>query len=91
MNVAFLYTTSLIVDNYCFVLDSASNSNNYYMLTSEKGLGFGGGGNFALFVDGDLNTGSTGPCETFASPALTNVNPFTCVECELYEIESPYT
>lgn len=36
----------------------------------ERSLGVGGGTAFALLFDGTLDAGSSGPCDTFASPPL---------------------
>ena len=45
--------------------------------------------NFALFLDGDLDTGSSGECDTFDSPCLASAEQFHCTDCELYSFESP--
>ena len=36
------------------------------------GLGLGGGSNFALHLDGSLDRGCSGPCQTFFSPRLSS-------------------
>jgi hypothetical protein len=36
------------------------------------GLGLGGGSNFALYLDGALDRGCSGPCQTFLSPRLSS-------------------
>lgn len=36
------------------------------------GLGLGGGSNFALHLDGALDRGCSGPCQTFLSPRLSS-------------------
>ena len=76
----------------CFNLYAASTKNNYYLICSDPfGVAIGGGGNFAIFLDGDLNKGSSGDCETFDSPRLSSESPFTCIDCELYKLQSPFS
>eukprot|EP01035_Chromulina_nebulosa_P018158 gene18158-23814_t len=47
---------------------SSSGSNSYYLLTTHEVLALGGGGDFAIYLDSDLQGGSSGPCATFNSP-----------------------
>ncbi|KAK4800160.1 hypothetical protein SAY86_025525 [Trapa natans] len=60
----------------------ATGTNRYYYICMNDLLAFGGGGNFALCVDSDLLTATSGPCETFGSLCLAH-NP----EFELKNIE----
>jgi|ERR1712062_906253 len=55
-----------------FNIYRASNKNNYFMLCNDDSIAMGGGGDFAIFLDGDFNTGTSGPCETFNNPKLAS-------------------
>eukprot|EP01034_Spumella_vulgaris_P021734 gene21734-27787_t len=65
-----------------------SFKNSYFLLSSREAIAFGGGGNFAIYMDGDLNKGSSGPCATYSSPCLASSEQFVCNSCELYALES---
>eukprot|EP00667_Euglena_gracilis_P005196 EG_transcript_5223 len=47
-----------------------SEQNTHFCFCTERSLGVGGGTAFALLFDGTLDAGSSGPCDTFASPPL---------------------
>ncbi|RYG62554.1 hypothetical protein EON64_17650 [archaeon] len=66
-----------------------SYRNTYFLLTSPDCLGIGGGGNYAIYLDGDLHRGTSGPCETFASPCLAADEEFACMACELFALTQP--
>ncbi|KAJ6420963.1 hypothetical protein OIU84_028359 [Salix udensis] len=59
-----------------------TGANRYYFLCLNDILALGGGGNFALCLDGDLLNGSSGPCQTFGNLCLAH-NP----EFELKNVE----
>jgi hypothetical protein len=63
---------------------SWSQLNNYFLLTSRESIALGGGGSFALYLDSDLNKGSSGCCDTFQSPCLSYRENFSCMSCELF-------
>jgi len=68
-----------------------SFQNSYFLLSCSDFIAFGGGGDFAIYMDSDLNKGTSGPCDTFKSPSLsylrsTNDTSFICVSCELYSL-----
>ncbi|CAI5992029.1 unnamed protein product [Closterium sp. NIES-64] len=74
--------------NHCFVFSDISGSptvhaatgrNHYYVLPTHDCLAFGGGGRFALRLEEDLLSGSSGECDTFASPCLAGKEDF-CVK-----------
>jgi hypothetical protein len=46
------------------------HATDYFQFSSNEGLGVGGAGHFAIWVDEDLLDGSSNPCETFHSPHL---------------------
>eukprot|EP01041_Mallomonas_annulata_P001495 gene1495-2882_t len=62
----------------------SSQSNSYFMLSSEESLAMGGGGNFSIFLDSDLNHGCSGPCDTYSSPCLASSEQFVCTALELF-------
>ncbi|CAI8601884.1 unnamed protein product [Vicia faba] len=58
--------------------------NRYYYLCSNDSLAIGGGGGFALRLDGDLLTGTSGPCETFGNRCLAHSPEFELKNVELW-------
>ncbi|XP_058728382.1 uncharacterized protein LOC131600203 isoform X2 [Vicia villosa] len=58
--------------------------NRYYYLCSNDSLALGGGGGFALRLDGDLLTGTSGPCETFGNRCLAHSPEFELKNVELW-------
>lgn len=66
-----------------------SYKNSYFLLSSKDNLAVGGGGHFAIYLDGDLNHGSSGSCDTFNSPCLAFDEEFQCVACELFSLTAP--
>jgi hypothetical protein len=64
---------------------AASKKNPYYILSSRNMLAMGGGGNFALYLDGELSSGISGECSTFNSPILCySAESFLVDDCELF-------
>ncbi|XP_040989054.1 oxidation resistance protein 1-like [Juglans microcarpa x Juglans regia] len=61
-----------------------TGANRYYYLCLNDLLAFGGGGNFALCLDGDLLSGTSGPCETFGSLCLAHNQEFDLKNVELW-------
>uniref|UniRef100_A0A7N0USD9 TLDc domain-containing protein n=2 Tax=Kalanchoe fedtschenkoi TaxID=63787 RepID=A0A7N0USD9_KALFE len=61
-----------------------TGSNRYFYLCLNDLLAVGGGGNFALCLDGDLLSGTSGPCETFGSPCLAYKPEFNLKNVELW-------
>jgi hypothetical protein len=47
-----------------------ARENDYFVYCTHECVGFGGGSGFAILVDSSLLSGSTGRCDTFASPPL---------------------
>ncbi|XP_050239249.1 uncharacterized protein LOC126688557 [Quercus robur] len=61
-----------------------TGSNRYYYLCLNDILALGGGGNFALCLDGDLLNGTSGPCETFGNLCLAHNQEFELRNVELW-------
>ncbi|KAJ7979795.1 oxidation resistance protein 1-like [Quillaja saponaria] len=61
-----------------------TGANRYYYLCLSELLALGGGGNFALSLDGDLLTGTSGPCETFGNLCLAHSPEFELKNVELW-------
>ncbi|KAJ6790800.1 oxidation resistance protein 1 [Iris pallida] len=62
----------------------ATGANRYYYLCLNDVLAFGGGGNFALCLDGDLLHGTSGPCDTFGNLCLAHSPEFDLKNVELW-------
>ncbi|WJX10797.1 hypothetical protein P8452_01476 [Trifolium repens] len=58
--------------------------NRYYYLCSNDSLALGGGGGFALYLDGDLLTGTSGPSDTFGNKCLAHTPEFELKNVELW-------
>ncbi|XP_039063439.1 oxidation resistance protein 1-like isoform X2 [Hibiscus syriacus] len=58
--------------------------NRYYYICMNDMLALGGGGNFALSFDGDLLSGTSGPCETFGNLCLARNENFELKNVELW-------
>ncbi|KAA8548878.1 hypothetical protein F0562_000562 [Nyssa sinensis] len=61
-----------------------TGANRYFYLCLNDLLALGGGGNFALCLDGDLLTGTSGPCETFGNLCLAHSQEFELKNVELW-------
>lgn len=48
-----------------------TRANTFFQLSSHEHLAIGGGGHFALWIDGELARGTTAKCSTFDNPPLT--------------------
>ncbi|CAA0838144.1 TLD-domain containing nucleolar protein [Striga hermonthica] len=58
--------------------------NRYFTLCSTEYLAMGGGGHFALYLDGDLLSGSSSLSETYGNPCLAGSEAFEVKEVELW-------
>ncbi|XVF28529.1 hypothetical protein REPUB_Repub15cG0037500 [Reevesia pubescens] len=61
-----------------------TGANHYYYICLNDLLALGGGGNFALCLDGDLLSGTSGPCETFGNLCLAHNEDFELKNVELW-------
>ncbi|CAN6484720.1 unnamed protein product [Victoria cruziana] len=61
-----------------------TGANRYFTLCSSEFLALGGGGHFALYLDGDLLTGSSSASETFGNPCLAHTPDFEVKGVELW-------
>ncbi|KAJ3695810.1 hypothetical protein LUZ60_001187 [Juncus effusus] len=61
-----------------------TGSNHYFTLCATDSLALGGGGHFALYLDGDLLTGSSSRSDTFNNPCLASSEDFEVKEVELW-------
>lgn len=60
-----------------------TGANRYYYMCLNDLLGVGGGGNFALCLDEDLLTGTSGPCDTFGNKCLAHSPEFELKNVEV--------
>ncbi|XP_021290888.1 oxidation resistance protein 1 isoform X1 [Herrania umbratica] len=60
-----------------------TGANRYYYMCLNDLLALGGGGNFALCLDGDLLNGTSGPCETFGNLCLAHNEDFELKNVEV--------
>lgn len=58
--------------------------NRYFFLCAHDALAFGGGGSFALHMDGELFHGSSGHSDTFGNCCLAHAEEFTVKHVELW-------
>ncbi|KAK7278517.1 hypothetical protein RJT34_23547 [Clitoria ternatea] len=61
-----------------------TGANRYYYMCLSDLLALGGGGNYALCLDDDLLTGTSGPCDTFGSSCLAHSPEFELRNVELW-------
>ncbi|GBF97371.1 hypothetical protein Rsub_11018 [Raphidocelis subcapitata] len=60
--------------------------NDFFQFVGQDGLGVGGSGHWAIFLDDDLLHGSSGECATFASPPLGGAEDFDVWGVELWAL-----
>lgn len=60
--------------------------NDFFQFSTHEGLGVGGVGQFAIWVDNDLFEGSSGQCDTFGSPCLASSTDFHVQALELWHL-----
>lgn len=60
--------------------------NDFFQFVGHDGLGVGGSGHWAVFLDEELLRGSSGECATFGSPCLAGVEDFEILGVELWRV-----
>ncbi len=60
---------------------------NSHIQMGVDGVGVGGGDHPAIFLQADLISGTSGPCETFGSPCLAGANVFEVVYVEIWALD----
>ncbi|XP_020399058.1 uncharacterized protein [Zea mays] len=81
-NDCFVFTN---VDG-CPVICHPTGANNYFTFCSTDYMAMGGGGHFALYLDGDLMTGSSSTSETFNNPCLSHTQEFKIKDVEVHNL-----
>lgn len=66
------------------VIFRPTGMNRYFTLCSPESLALGGGGHFALYLDGDLLNGSSSASETYGNSCLAHSEDFEVKEIELW-------
>ncbi|KAI3826669.1 hypothetical protein L1987_00721 [Smallanthus sonchifolius] len=61
-----------------------TGANRYFYMCLNDLLALGGGGDFALRLDGDLLTGTSGRCDTFGNQCLAHNESFAVKNVELW-------
>lgn len=75
-------------DNICDVYHGTAGSNNMYFFSHpRRGIGFGGGGTWAFWLDAELNHGTSGESDTYANSVLTSSSEFTIADVEVYGLQ----
>ncbi|XP_024518240.1 oxidation resistance protein 1-like isoform X1 [Selaginella moellendorffii] len=62
----------------------STGANRYYVLCTNEALALGGGGHFALYLDNDLQNGSSGESQTFGNTCLAYADEFKLKDVELW-------
>lgn len=65
---------------------SIANGNQYFVASSCEEIALGGGGDSALWLDGEFRTGISEPCKTYNSPGLCSKTRFDVLEVEVWVI-----
>ncbi len=60
--------------------------NDFFQFSAHEGLGVGGVGHFAIWLDNDLFEGSSSYCDTFGSPCLASAAEFHVHAVELWHL-----
>ncbi|XP_047941466.1 oxidation resistance protein 1 isoform X1 [Salvia hispanica] len=79
-NQSFVFTT-IYGESRLF---RATGVNRYFYLCLNDLIAFGGGASFALRLNEDLLSGTSGPCETFGNSCLAHDQEFVLKDVELW-------
>ncbi|KAG2406789.1 uncharacterized protein HKW66_Vig0060460 [Vigna angularis] len=82
ISLSTLYRRSMIWPGLSLLVQLRVN--RYFTLCNTDYLAIGGGGHFALYLDGDLLNGSSSVSETYGNPCLANSEDFEVKEVELW-------
>lgn len=66
-----------------------SGLNSYFMLATKDYMAVGGGTDYAIRLDSAFREGTSGTCETFASPCLASQSQFRCDVVEAWAFVEP--
>ncbi|KAK9271838.1 hypothetical protein L1049_002203 [Liquidambar formosana] len=80
-NDTFVFTNT---PGHPVIFRPTAGANRYYTLCSTDFLALGGGGHFALYMDGDLLNGSSSVSETYGNSCLAHSEDFQVKEVELW-------
>jgi hypothetical protein len=64
-----------------------SGRNAYFQLGQWEAVAVGGGGAYAFKLDGELARGTSGACDTFASPCLASGEEFDIMHVDLWALD----
>lgn len=64
-----------------------SGRNAYFQLGQWEAIAVGGGGAYALKLDGELARGASGRCDTFGSPCLASAEEFDIMHVDLWALD----
>ncbi|XP_014505941.1 TLD domain-containing protein 2 isoform X1 [Vigna radiata var. radiata] len=84
-NNSFVFTDT----SGCPVIYRPTGVNRYFTLCSTEFLAIGGGGHFALYLEGDLLNGSSSVSETYGNPCLAHSQEFEVKGVELWGFVFP--
>jgi hypothetical protein len=62
--------------------------NDFFQYATQECLAVGGGGHWALYLDEELASGSSGACDTFGSPSLAGSPDFGVLAVELWAVHA---
>lgn len=65
-----------------------TGANDYFVLSNPQHLAMGGGGGFAFQLDDELDTGVSGPSETFGNTRLSSRGLFKALNLEIYMFDT---
>ena len=65
-----------------------SGRNAYFQMGQQEAVAVGGGGAYALKLDGDLARGTSGDCDTFASPGLMGQDDFEVLHVDVWAFDA---
>ncbi|XP_041758744.1 oxidation resistance protein 1 isoform X2 [Coregonus clupeaformis] len=87
---SFYGTGETFLFTFCpdFEVFKWTGDNMFFLKGDMDSLAFGGGGGeFGLWLDGDLYHGRSKPCKTFGNPMLTKTEDFVLQDIEIWSFE----